>query len=72
MASGDAAVRSESALRFDAVTSRFDQLDGRLDGIDGRLDKLDVGLEGLRREVTEVKISVARLEGPRPRLIEAR
>jgi hypothetical protein len=72
MASGDAALRSESNLRFDAVTTRFDRLDGRLDGIDGRLDKLDDGLEGVRREVTEVKISVARLEGPRPRLIEAR
>lgn len=72
MASGDAALRSASNLRFDAVTTRFDRLDGRLDGIDGRLDKLDDGLEGVRREVTEVKISVARLEGPRPRLIEAR
>lgn len=36
--------------------------------MDERFDKVNERIDGLRGEVTEVKIAVARLEGPRPKL----
>lgn len=42
--------------------------DERLDKVNERFDKVNERLDGLHAEVTEVKIAVARLEGPRPHL----
>lgn len=33
-----------------------------------RFDQVNARIDGVQREMTEVKIAVARLEGPRPRL----
>ncbi len=54
--------------RFDRVEQRADE---RFAMVDGRFDRMDERFDRLERELTEVKISVARLEGPRPRLIQA-
>lgn len=51
------------------VVRRMDErLDKSYDRVDERFDKVDQRPDGLQSELTEVKIAVARLEGPRPRL----
>ncbi len=40
--------------------------------LEGRMDRLEDRMGRLERELTEVKIAVARLEGPAPRLVTAR
>ncbi|NNH05303.1 hypothetical protein HLA99_15770 [Microbacterium ulmi] len=49
--------------RIDAVESK---LTTRIDAVE---DKLVERIDAMGRELTEVKVSVARWEGPRPRLI---
>lgn len=58
--------------RFDKVDQRFEEVDRKFDKVDQRFEKLEVNLKGLADEVSEVKISIARLEGPRPHLVSAR
>lgn len=43
-------------------------LDARLDRIDTRLDRMDDRFDRLEGEVVEVKIAIARIEGPRRHL----
>ena len=61
--------------RFDQVDARFDQIDARMDRFDARMDRFEVKLdrfetqlEHLSGEVVEIKISMARYEGPPRRL----
>lgn len=58
--------------RFDQVDARFDQVDARFERVDARFDRLEDRIAGVEHELTEVKIAVARLEGPQPRLMTAR
>ena len=51
------------------VNKRVDRLEATMGQ---RFEKVDERLGAMEHELVEVKISVARLEGPRPRLIEAR
>lgn len=48
--------------RFDAQEAKFD---ARFAGVDARFD-------GIEQEIFDVKIAIARLEGPTPRLIPVR
>lgn len=59
-------------LRFDRIDRRFERVDERFERIDERFDRVDQRLRLVEREMTEVKIAVARLEGPTPRLVAAR
>lgn len=43
-------------------------LDARLDRIDTRLDRMDDRFDRLEGEVVEVRIAIARIEGPRRHL----
>lgn len=45
------------------------RMDERFAKVDERLDKVDERLGLLQSEVNDVKVAVARLEGPYPRLI---
>ncbi|MFS0911112.1 response regulator [Microbacterium sp. 179-I 3D2 NHS] len=54
------------------LDARFDRVDARFDRVELRIDRVEDQLSGFRHELTEVKIAVARLEGPHPRLITAR
>ena len=45
------------------------RMDERFDKVDERFDKVDERMSGLQSELNEVKVSVARLEGPPQRLI---
>lgn len=60
----------------DRLDGRIDQLDGRIDRLeerlDARIDRLEERFDVLTHEVIEIKIAVARLEGPLPRLVPAR
>ena len=56
--------------RFDKIDERFEKVDGRFQKIDERFEKVDERLVGIEHEMTDVKISVARIEGPRPRVIQ--
>lgn len=58
--------------RFNTIDERFAAVDKRFNKIDENFDWVHQGMDDLRSELTEVKISVARLEGPRPRLIMPR
>ncbi|KJQ52474.1 hypothetical protein [Microbacterium sp. SA39] len=48
------------------------RVDARFDKVDARFDRLEDRVSGVEHELTEVKIAVARLEGPPPRLATAR
>ena len=48
--------------RFDAQEAKFD---ARFAGVDARFDRIE-------QEIFDVKIAIARLEGPTPRLIPVR
>jgi len=63
--------------RSDAQLQQLgDRLDGRIDRLEERLaariDRLEERFDVLTHEVIEIKIAVARLEGPLPRLVPAR
>ncbi len=55
--------------RFERVDARFDRVDARFERVDARFDRVDSGIAAIKDELTEVKVILARLEGPRPRLI---
>jgi len=54
------------------MDTRFDKVDARFDKVAERFDKVDERIHGLEVELNEVKIAVARLEGPTPRMIYPR
>ncbi|GAA4488453.1 hypothetical protein [Microbacterium panaciterrae] len=53
-----------------------DKLSARIDGVEdelsARIHGVEVGLSEVKSELTEVKIAIARFEGPRPHLVVAR
>lgn len=51
------------------MDSRIDRLDQKLSL---RIDGLATHIDGVEHELVELKVSIARLEGPTPRLITAR
>jgi hypothetical protein len=55
--------------RFEAQDAKIDR---RFSAQDTRFDRIENRLDGVERELAEVKISIARLEGPPPRLISSR
>lgn|SRR5699024_5071537 len=55
--------------RFQKIDARFDKVDERFDKVDERFDKVDERLNQMQSELNDVKVAVARLEGPHPRLI---
>ena len=55
--------------RFDKVDARFDKVDDRFDKVDDRFAKVDEQIRSVQSELNEVKVAVARLEGPQQRLI---
>ena len=63
--------------RFEAQDAKFD---ARFEAQDAKFDarfeaqdaKLDARFDRIEQEIVEVKIAIARLEGPTPRLIAAR
>jgi hypothetical protein len=57
--------------RFDKVDARVEKVDARFDKVDARFDKVEGELGALKDELVEVKVAVARLEGPTPRLLRA-
>lgn len=46
-------------------------IDRRFEAVDRRFERIEDDLTGIRGDLTEVKIAIARLEGPTPRLITA-
>src|SRR5699024_6589654 len=55
--------------RFDRVYERFHKVDERFDKVDERFNKMDERIGQLQAELNDVKVAVARLEGPHQRLI---
>ena len=60
------AVEHKLSRKIDAVEHKLSQ---KIDAVDQRLSQK---IDALEHEFTEVKIAVARIEGPRPRLIVER
>lgn len=55
--------------RTDELTARMDQRFAKFEeNFNARFDLVIARIDGLQHEMTEVKIAVARLEGPRPRI----
>lgn len=59
--------------RFDKVDARFTQADdsvnARFNTVDEQFKEMGTQMSGLRAELNDVKVAVARLEGPHQRLI---
>ncbi|WP_022880157.1 hypothetical protein [Microbacterium sp. B19] len=62
-------VEKRTSARFDRVDQRFDRLEARTDE---RFAEVDRRLQEVGGLLTEVKIAVARLEGPHPPFLFAR
>lgn len=45
------------------------RMDERFDRMDHKFDTMEERIRGIQTELSEVKVSVARLEGPAPQLI---
>lgn len=69
-----------AATTLVAIISRFGWMIGRMDTrfaametkVDARFAIQDAKFDRIEHELTEVKIAIARLEGPRPRLVPTR
>ncbi|WP_136051370.1 response regulator [Microbacterium sp. K36] len=65
-----------AATTLVAIISGFGWMIGRMDtrfaAIDARFAIQDAKFDRIEHELTEVKIAIARLEGPRPRLVSTR
>ncbi len=60
-------------IRLGALETRLSGRMGALEKrLSARIDKVDQKIDGVQREVTEVKIAVARLEGPQRHLVSVR
>jgi hypothetical protein len=76
----DARAETRTVLLEEKLTRRMDALearaDQRLSEVDDRLTQVERRLveriDGIAQELVEVKIAIARLEGPTPRFITAR
>ena len=55
--------------RFDKVDERFEKVDEPFEKVDERFDKMDERMSQVQSELNDVKVAVARLEGPHQRLI---
>ncbi|WP_159498962.1 hypothetical protein [Microbacterium sp. 18062] len=66
-------VEEKLSARIDGVEEK---LSARIDGVEeklgARIDKVDARIGGVERELVEVKIAVARIEGPPRHLLSAR
>ena len=65
--------------RFEKVDQRFDKVDQRFEKVDQRFEKVDEEFRLVREEiravaadVVDLKVAVARLEGPQPALLRVR
>lgn len=58
--------------RFDRVDERFHRIDQRFDRVSEQFDRVGERIDQLQREVVEVKIGLARIEGPERRIVPAR
>ncbi len=56
------------AKQTKTLDARLDRIDTRLDRMDDRFDRMDDRFDRLEGEVVEVKIAIARIEGPRRHL----
>lgn len=54
--------------RFDRVDARFDRVDARIDRVESRIDRIESRLSEIEHDVVEVKVAIARFEGPQRRL----
>jgi len=64
-----AAADARMDARFAAADAR---MDARFADVDARIDRLDDRMSGVEHELSEVKVAIARLEGPLPRLVRSR
>lgn len=51
------------------MDERFEKVDQRFDKADDRFSQVDEQIRSVQSELNEVKVAVARLEGPQQRLI---
>ncbi|WP_295787943.1 hypothetical protein [uncultured Microbacterium sp.] len=65
-------VEQRSDRRFEQVDKRFEQVDKRFEQVDKRFEQVDQQLRSVVDSVTELKIAVARIEGPHPPFLIAR
>ncbi len=65
-----------AATTLVAIISGFGWMIGRMDArfaaVDARFAAQDAKFDRIEHELTEVKIAIARLEGPQPRLVSTR
>ena len=63
-------------IRFDQIDLRFEHIERRFERADtqfeSRFDRIQQRLDGVAEDVVEIKIAIARLEGPQPTLLRAR
>lgn len=51
------------------IDARFEKVDARFDALEAKFDKK---IDGLTHDVVEIKVAIARLEGPQSTLLRSR
>ncbi len=67
-----AAIGGVFAWGMKRIDAKFEKVDARFDRVDARFERVEDRLSRVEHELTEVKIAVARLEGPPRHLIPVR
>lgn len=52
-----------------AIDARLDRVETRIDRVETRIDRIETRMQHIENELVEVKIAIARIEGPQQRLI---
>lgn len=67
------AIASMNSRMMTKIDARFDRvaadMDARFEKVTKRFDRVDARMDRLEGDMVELKVAVARLEGPQPRLL---
>lgn len=58
--------------RFERVDAQFERVDAQFARVDARFDKVDERFDRIEAEIVDLKVAVARIEGPQRSLLPAR
>jgi len=54
------------------LEARIDKVEARIDKVEARIDRLDARIASVEREVADIRATIAKWEGPYPRLVLSR
>lgn len=59
-------------VQFERVDAQFERVDAQFARVDARFDKVDERFDRIEVDIVDLKVAVARIEGPQRSLLPAR